>query len=224
MPKKLIAVLAIAVLVLNACVPLSSPESTNSEAETEEERASIENVPEEPSKEELIQSLERGSGSDVTAMIGNTFYLLDVISGEAEEAYIYATRQFEAEELASLIAELSTPEEISDFQENRQILIYENHFVTVKEAEEEPGSSIIEVASDQFVENNYSPNYFSGFFTFLLLNRMLGTNNWQNRRMEQCRNNRCYGGYSTSRSYNTNGSSSQRGISGYRGGGPGTGK
>lgn len=223
MSKKLIVMLVITMMILNACVPLSYPQSTGSE-EMEEERASIKNVPEESSRDELIQSLETGSGGDITAMIGNTFYLLDVISGEADEAYIYATRQFKAEELASLISDLKVPEEISEFQDDRQILIYENHFVTIKRAEEEPDSTILEVASDQFVENNYSPNYFSGFFTFLILNRMLGTNNWQNRRMEQCRNSRCYGGYSTSRSYNTNGSSSQRGISGYRGGGPGTGK
>lgn len=223
MHKRLISILAVAMLLLNACVPASNPQTNGSE-QVEEERASIENVPEESSREELLRSLENGSGDDIAAMIGNSLYLLDVINGEAEEAYIYATKRFEAEELASIVAELKAPEEMSEFQENRQILIYDSHFVTFKEAEEDPTSTIVEVASDQFVENNYSPNYFGGFFTFLLLNRMLGTNNWHNRRMEQCRNTRCYGGYSNSRSYNSNGSSNQRGISGYRGGGPGTGK
>lgn len=223
MHTKLISLLAVVMLLLNACVPVSYPQSNGSE-EVEEERASIENVPEEASRDELMRSLERNSEDDVAAMIGNSLYLLDVINGEAEEAYIYATRRFEAAELASIVADLKEPVEMSDFQEDRQILIYDSHFVTFKQAEEDPDSTIIEVASDQFVENNYSPNYFGGFFTFLLLNRMLGTNNWQNRRMEQCRNTRCYGGYSNSRSYNPNGSSTQRGISGYRGGGPGTGK
>lgn len=217
MYRKSIIIFILFALFLNACAPMSYQELDGA---SETEPVTVENIPEEPSRQELTDSLERNSSDDIAAMLGNTFYLLDVVSGESEEAYVYATRQFSVQELANLVAELKVPEEISEFKENRQILVYDDHFVTFQQAEENEDITLIEVASDEFVENNYSPNYFNGFFTFLLLNRMIGSNNWSNNRMERCRNTQCYGGYSNSRSYNTN----NRGMSNYRGGGPGAGK
>ncbi|WP_077621214.1 DUF4247 domain-containing protein [Sediminibacillus massiliensis] len=218
MKKLLCAVILPLCLLLAACGQLNYSEINESSSEPS---VSVEDLPEEPAKSEVVSQLENSSGGNIEAIISNNFPMLDSVSGEDGTANIYGTKLFKREELVSLMTELFPPEEVSKVEDNQQILIYPDHFVTFKPSEENGDVLLIEVASDAFVRNNYSPNYLNSFFTFLILNRMLDSANWGQRRMEQCRNSNCYGGYTTQ---NRGGLNTNRGMSTFRGGGPGSGK
>ncbi|GAB2569762.1 DUF4247 domain-containing protein [Gracilibacillus alcaliphilus] len=175
------------------------------------------------SKQDIIDQLHTEGDADIAALISNNFPFVDTVTGEEAVANVYGTLQFEVEELAALLDEVKPATEVSDFKDGQQILIYQDQFVILKESEELPEAILIEVASEQFVKNNYSPNFLTTYFTIRMLDSLFGYN-WVNNRQNYCRNNDCYGGYSTTNSYQNDNSSKKRGINSFRGGGPGTGK
>lgn len=213
--KKTIGFLSLFILLtLSAC---SDPEP-----------ASVDEIPSESSQSEITNQLENASTSDVEILLSDAFYKLDTVVGDHEEANIYATRLFTIEEIVDTVSEVITPDEISEKKGSEQMLIYPNHFVTFKQSEEDAEVVLMEVATDTFVRNNYSPNYLNGFFTYVMINRMLSSNNWAQNRQSQCgTSGSCYGGYRTGTStfggsVSTNRAS--RGMSSVRGGGTSAGK
>ncbi|MGN8645790.1 DUF4247 domain-containing protein [Gracilibacillus sp. HCP3S3_G5_1] len=175
------------------------------------------------SKEQIIERLRSANNSNVEALIANHFPFVDSVVGEDTTANVYGTLQFEVEELADLIAEIQQPVEISEFIDGQQILAYSDLFIILKESEEIEDATFIEVASEQFVRQNYSPNFLTTYFTIRMLDSFFG-NNWVSNRRNYCSSNDCYGGYSTTRSYNKGGVTKNRGLGSFRGGGPSTGK
>ena len=193
----------------------------------ETEPASVDEIPSEPSQAELTDQLQSSTTYDVETLMSDNFYLLDTVVSDREEANIYATKQFTVEEIVDVVSETIPPDETSEKKDNQQILIYPNHFVTFKQSEEDAQVTLIEVATDTFVRNNYSPNYLNGFFTYLMLDRMLSTNNWGQNRQNQCTGGSCYGGYRTGTKTFGGGvttNRTNRGLSSIRGGGPSAGK
>ncbi|SFM08364.1 protein of unknown function [Gracilibacillus orientalis] len=175
------------------------------------------------SKDDIIDQLKTSNNSDVEALISDHFPFVDSVTGEDTNANVYGTLLFEVEELADLIAEIKKPDEISDFKDGQQILAYSDLFIIIKESEELDNATFIEVGSEQFVRNNYSPNFLTTYFTIRMLDGFFG-NNWVSNRRNYCGSNDCYGGYSTSRSYNKGGVTKNRGLGSFRGGGPSSGK
>jgi hypothetical protein len=187
--------------------------------------ASLSDIPDEPKKETVTSKFENSVGESIETLIDNNFYLLDVVSGERSgNANVYATRLYTVEELIELFKQTEGPDEISEKKNGQQIIIYDDVFITVKPSEEDSDVTLIEVADRTFVRENYSPNYLNTFFTFALLNSLFG-NNWSQSRMNTCQNGGCYGGYtSTYRDNNSGSGGVSRGNSSYRGGGPSAGK
>ncbi|QXE01342.1 DUF4247 domain-containing protein [Terribacillus sp. DMT04] len=187
--------------------------------------ASISDIPDEPEKETVTSKFENSAGESIETLIDNNFYLLDVVSGERSgNANVYATRLYTVEELIELFKQTEGPDEISEKKNGQQIIIYDDVFITVKPSEEDSDVTLIEVADRTFVRENYSPNYLNTFFTFALLNSLFG-NNWSQSRMNTCQNGGCYGGYTSANRTNDGGSGGvSRGNSNYRGGGPSAGK
>ncbi|WP_173915846.1 DUF4247 domain-containing protein [Halobacillus sp. Marseille-Q1614] len=180
-------------------------------------------LPDEPSKSEVLQQIRDSEAESIRDLIDDGFPLLDTVESDRGIAEIYMTQELTLKETADEIAGKLEPEEISERQDKKQVLIYPDDFVILQESDEEPGLILIELASDQFVRNNYSPSFFQGLLAYSLLNRMLGSNDWAQRRASNCEAGGCYGGYSMYGGYNSNSTGTLRGSSN-RGGGPGTGK
>ncbi|MBN9655361.1 DUF4247 domain-containing protein [Halobacillus sp. GSS1] len=181
-------------------------------------------LPSEPDRSEILNGLENSGTNDIESLIQNHFPLLDTVRSEQGISRIYMTKQLTLTEVSDSLTSAIPPEEISERQENKQALIYPDHFVILQESTEEPGVITIELASDDFVRNHYSPGFFSGLFLGSILNRSLGSNDWYERRRANCQQTgNCYGGYGMYGNYNSGGTTSMRGSSN-RGGGPGTGK
>lgn len=171
------------------------------------------------SKSEIIESVKNENLTNIEALISNHFPFVDSVVKDNSTSNIYGTDQFSVEELANLLAETVTPEEKSEYIDQQQILIYPDHFIVLKDSEEVPGATIIEVASDEFVRNHYSPNFLSTYFAIRILDDVLDVDDWAKKRRRACSSGDCYGGYSTYKRSTTN-----RGMSSVRGGGPSAGK
>ncbi|WP_407269019.1 DUF4247 domain-containing protein [Radiobacillus sp. PE A8.2] len=221
MPMKMLGLSIVLLLILSACGPSGF---TNSSGAFEDPGVSVDMIPDEPTKQELTENIQQTATNDIEAVIANNFELLDVVQGEDAIANVYATRQFSVSEIVSVISEAIEPDEISDLKNNQQILIYPNHFVTFKVSEEDADVVLMEVATEQFVRDNYSPSFLQTYFAFRLLDSVLGVPNWGSSRSNKCANGGCYGGYSTSKPYNQGSLNTNRGMSDYRGGGPSAGK
>lgn len=181
-------------------------------------------LPSEPSRSEILNTIEKSEARDIESLIQESFPLLDTVRSDQGISKIYMTKELSLTEVIDSLSEAVKPEEISERQENKQVLIYPDDFVIVQESTEEPGVITIELATDEFVRNNYSPGFFNGLFAGYLLNRMLGSNDWYDRRRSSCQQSgNCYGGYGMYGNYNSGGTTSMRGSTN-RGGGPGTGK
>ncbi|WP_181349847.1 DUF4247 domain-containing protein [Thalassobacillus sp. CUG 92003] len=183
--------------------------------------ATYEELPDEPDRSEILSSIEESDAASIDDLIEAEFPLLDTVKRDNQQAKIYMTRKLTLPEVIDELSGKITPEEVGERVDDKQVLIYDDHFVTVKESDEEPNLVLIELANDEFVRNHYSPGFFQGMFAYAMLNRMLNSNDWAERRRSSCRNNSgCYGGYTM---YGGQGTGSFRGSSN-RGGGPGSGK
>ncbi|UOQ50600.1 DUF4247 domain-containing protein [Gracilibacillus caseinilyticus] len=215
---------AIGLLFLCLLVGCGSNSSSNLSAFNESNDISEDDLKVEESKDEVLNQLQNNSNGNLEALISNHFPFVDSVTGEDTTANVYGTLLFEVEELADILSEIEQPDEKSDFIDGQLILMYSNdNFIILKESEEIPGATFIEVASEQFVRDNYSPNFLTTYFTIRMLDSVFG-NNWVTNRRSYCSSNDCYGGYSTSRSYNNGNLSTNRGMGTFRGGGPSSGK
>ncbi|WP_082233596.1 DUF4247 domain-containing protein [Halobacillus massiliensis] len=188
------------------------------------EAATYDELPEEPARNEVLERIRESEASSIRELIDVGFPLLDTVQSDRGIAEIYMTQELTVKEAADEIANKIEPDEQSEEQGGKQVLVYPNDFVILQESSEEPGLVLIELASDEFVRNNYSPGFFQGLLAYSLLNRALGSNDWAQRRADRCEGGGCYGGYTMyGGGYNSNPSGSLRGSSN-RGGGPGTGK
>ncbi|MCP3030570.1 DUF4247 domain-containing protein [Halobacillus sp. A1] len=182
-----------------------------------------EELPDEPSRSEVLAAIEDSEATSIRSVIRDSFPLLDTVETNDGDSEIYMTQELTLPETAEQLEKKIDPEDISDREEGKQVLFYPNEFVILQESDEEPGLVFIEVASDEFVRNNYSPSFFQGLVAYSLLNSMLGSNNWASQRESRCQaSGDCYGGYGMYGGSNS-GSGSFRG-SNNRGGGPGSGK
>ncbi|MBH0230147.1 DUF4247 domain-containing protein [Halobacillus yeomjeoni] len=181
-------------------------------------------LPDEPSRAEILKNVKDSKANSIEQLVQNNFPLLDTIRTDQGISRIYMTRELTLPEVAESLKGAIKPVEVSEQVESRQALIYPEHFVIIQESQEEPGLVTIELASDQFVKNNYSPGFFEGMLAYYILDEVLDVDDWFKKRKRSCqKTGDCYGGYGMYGSYNSGGSGSLRGSSN-RGGGPGSGK
>ncbi|KGX84476.1 hypothetical protein N783_14235 [Pontibacillus marinus BH030004 = DSM 16465] len=180
--------------------------------------------PEEPSKQTLMNRMENRSFQNAEDFVSSTFPLLDKVRGNQsnQEARIYVTQRFGVKELSNIVSEKFKPDRESDYNNGKKVLIYADTFITFKQSEQSSDVTLIEIASDRFVRNNYSPNFFNGLFALWVLDEVLDVDDWGKKRRKACLSGGCYGGYSSEK-YRSGSSGSFRGSSG-RGGGPSSGK
>ncbi|MCP3025442.1 DUF4247 domain-containing protein [Halobacillus sp. A5] len=183
-----------------------------------------EDLPSEPPRSEILESIEQSNTESVRVLLSNSFPQLDTVETDEGKSEIFMTKELTMPEVAEEIEGKIEPEEVSEREDGKQVLVYPDEFVILQESDEEPGLILIELSSDEFVRNNYSPSFFQGLLAYTLLNRMLGSNDWAERRESRCQSGGdCYGGYSMYGGSGSDSSGSFRGSSN-RGGGPGSGK
>ncbi|WP_244093875.1 DUF4247 domain-containing protein [Jeotgalibacillus sp. R-1-5s-1] len=160
--------------------------------------------------------------------ISTTYPLYDTISSASNTDQYASVYQAQGRDIASVSEELQnheTPEDLSEIRDGKQILVYDDLFVTLTESEENASDTMIEVAEEEFARDNYRPSFFEGYLLASLLNTRFGSG-WSTSRSQDCNlyPERCYGGYNSSGTYvGKNAIPTIRGSSN-RGGGIGSGK
>ncbi|MFD2926222.1 DUF4247 domain-containing protein [Halobacillus naozhouensis] len=183
-----------------------------------------EELPEEPSRNEIIDNINNTDTSSIEELIRKGFPLLDTVKTDRGISEIYMTQELTLPKVTELLKKNIPPEEVSERNDGKQVLVYPEHFVILQESDAEPGLVLIELSSDEFVRNHYSPSFFQGLLAYSLLNRMLDSDDWARKRASTCQSTgNCYGGYNKYGGYNSGKPGSFRGSSN-RGGGPGAGK
>ncbi len=198
------------------------PDSSNRGME-ENMEIMAEDIPEQSPKETILNNLKESPSNQIDAIIASNFPQVDVVMEDDSMAEIYATTQFQLNELSTLLTEKVQPNEVSEVVDDSQMFIYPDYFVTLKLSEADRDVLLIEVASETFVKRNYSPSFLSTYFTIRMLDSLFG-NNWSSRRSQECVNHGCYGGYTGGYYGGSMSGTPNRGNSTYRGGGPGAGK
>jgi uncharacterized membrane protein YgcG len=125
-------------------------------------------------------------------------------------------------DVATELINVQKPEQIGEEVDGRQVLVYDNEFIILTEDQDNPGSTLVEVAEDEFVRTHYNPGFFTGMFLGSLLSGRFGSN-WDRTQMSKCRQNNG-GCYSGGGSYGSFSSGAYGRGSVFRGGGPGSGK
>jgi hypothetical protein len=171
-----------------------------------------------------------GCSTNMTNFVSEQYPLRDVVKSSTNEndlARVYLAEGKSIDEVAKNLQSKKAPKEISQKQEGKQVLVYDDVFVTLTQSEENPNSTLVEVASYGFVRDNYHPSFFDGLLAFWFLNQLLDVDDWGKMQKKRCfdAGGNCYGGYNRSGG-NYKGPQTPPSFKGYpvRGGGPGTGK
>jgi hypothetical protein len=171
-------------------------------------------------------------GSSVDDVISDEYPLKDTVKSSTDPddaATVYIAKGKSIDQVAQALEDKMEPNRISNRQDNKQVLIYDDYFVTLTQSKDNPNNTDIEVASYTFVRDNYQPSFFNGLFSGLLLSRLFNVPDWGRRQAYRCQQsmNGCYGGYTRSGGHYkgpTTPPSFRGSLSGFRGGGPGAGK
>ncbi|MBP3040107.1 DUF4247 domain-containing protein [Bacillaceae bacterium Marseille-Q3522] len=178
---------------------------------------------------------EAGSGwifqESIYDYISSNYPLYDTVSSTTysdDYAEIYIAENQDIATVASDLQNHLDPSNMSELKEGRQIFIYDDQFVTLTQSTENPSNTLIEVASDEFVRDNYDPDFLEGFIVASVIDEIFDVD-WRSSRRDSCRKNPnyCYGGYGSSGSFigkNPVPPSVRSSSSSVRGGGTGSGK
>jgi hypothetical protein len=142
-----------------------------------------------------------------------------------DTAKIYIADQ-SMSEVAKTLKKAKSPNKITKAVDDKQVLVYDDYFVTLTPNKDDPSKTNIEVATYGFVRDNYQPSFFDGLLTYYMLDHLFGVNNWAYRQGSLCRSSHgCYRGYTLSGGHYKGPTSKPLFRSSpFRGGGPSAGK
>lgn len=117
-----------------------------------------------------------------------------------DAAKIYIAEGQSINDVSNYLKKQKEPKRASQKKDNKEVLVYDDYFVTMTESSQNPDNTEIEVADYAFVRDNYRPSFFEGLFAGYVLSNLFGVNNWAGRQSSRCASsiNGCYGGYGQS--------------------------
>ncbi|MCC2249847.1 DUF4247 domain-containing protein [Virgibacillus sp. AGTR] len=166
----------------------------------------------------------------IAEFIDTNYTFQDVVTSQessSDVSEIYIAENKSIDEVVTELQEYQEPNKVSEKTDQKQALVYDDLFIIITEDENDPDNSTVEIASQQFVRDNYNPNFFNGLFALWVLDEVLDVDDWAKKRKNKCKNtNDCYGGYISSGGFYKNSGNSSKSVrsSSVRGGGPGAGK
>ncbi|MGI2328157.1 DUF4247 domain-containing protein [Planococcus sp. YIM B11945] len=154
--------------------------------------------------------------------VEENYTFVDAVAGSSsnDRAMMYRSEQ-SLSDTATELSGVQEPEQIGEVVEGRQVLVYDDEFIILTEDPDNAGTTLVEVAGDEFVRNTYHPGFFTGMFVGSFLSNRFG-NTWVSTQGNRCSRGGCYSGggsYASFPSTSTYGRGSN-----FRGGGPGVGK
>ncbi|MGY4690883.1 DUF4247 domain-containing protein [Salibacterium sp. K-3] len=152
------------------------------------------------------------------------YELENVMEDEAgNESHVYRAENSTVPEAVETIREDSEPVEVSEEDEERMFLVYEDRTIQVMKDAEQPEDSLVEVSEQEFVENNYRPSMLETYAMFRIMSDLynMGSRNRDREYEGYVGTNGQYHRDPSTRGSNRSGSVTSTGT---RGGGSGFGK
>ena len=167
-------------------------------------------------------------GPSILDIIEDKYEIADTVrsSADPEEVAKIFIADKPLSEVAKTLEKAKRPERVSKVVNDKQVLVYDDYFVTLMPNKDDPNKTDIEVAPYDFVRDNYQPSFFDGLLTYYLLDQLLDTHDWRHRQGWRCQmTGGCYRGYNESGGhYKGPGSIPLFRSTPFRGGGPEEGK
>jgi hypothetical protein len=187
-------------------------------------------------KRQVLFILLMGIGGLLTAcgstsiqdVVRDRYTLIDSVRSTLNQddiSVIYEAEGQTLEEVRDSLRKVILPQKTSERVNDKIVMIFDDHFVTLTPSPENENNTYIEVATTGFVRENYTPSFFQGMFVMWLLDDILDVDDWGKRQKSRCIAGDCYKGYKQSGGRYKGPAAPPliRGSS-VRGGGPGTGK
>lgn len=89
--------------------------------------------------------------------------LVSVNGSGSETSYVYRAADQTVPEVASALADKRKPEQISEQNNERMFLVYNNEWYHLQQDPENPEDTLVEISSVEYVRNNYSPSFLETY-------------------------------------------------------------
>lgn len=100
-------------------------------------------------------------------------YPLESVSRDGKStSYIYRAENTTVPEAAKSIADKRKPKQTSEQSDERMFLVYDNELIQVQRDKDKPEDSIIEVASQEYVRQNYDRSFLEMYLQYKLLDTL----------------------------------------------------
>ncbi len=119
----------------------------------------------------LVVSLLSGCGSGSSKI---TYPLESVSRNGNSTSYVYRAAGQTVPAVAEQLADQRRPEQTSVEDPDRMFLVYNNELIQVQRDPAKPEDTLIEVDSQQYVQQNYNSSFLQGYLTASILQSLFG--------------------------------------------------
>lgn len=120
----------------------------------------------------FLVSLLSGCGEFGEVTMKETYPLESVNKDGSQTSYIYRAANKTVPEVARELAEQKKPRQISKEDAEHMFLVYSKEWIHVQRDEQNPDDTLIEVDSEEYVRQNYSPSFLEGYLVASLIGNM----------------------------------------------------
>ncbi|WP_322906161.1 DUF4247 domain-containing protein [Paenibacillus campi] len=121
----------------------------------------------------LVVSLLSGCGFGSNNKI--TYPLESVSRNGNSTSYVYRAANQTVPAVAEQLADQRKPQQISAQSQERMFLVYNDELIQVQRDPAKPADTLIEVDSQQYVQQNYSSSFLQGYLTASILHSLFGS-------------------------------------------------
>ncbi|CAM3699376.1 DUF4247 domain-containing protein [Cohnella lubricantis] len=104
-----------------------------------------------------------------TVNVEATYPLESVSKDGGQTSYVYRAAGVAVPEAAKELAEQQKPQQMSKEDPDHMFLVYSDQIIHVQKDEQNPADSLIEVDSEEYVRQNYSPSFLEGYLVAALV-------------------------------------------------------
>ncbi|WP_195570630.1 DUF4247 domain-containing protein [Paenibacillus sp. 1001270B_150601_E10] len=104
--------------------------------------------------------------------VAEQFPLESVTEDGNRTSYVYRAADTTVPDAAKLLSDKQRPEQISKEDPERMFLVYSNQIIQIQQDQEQPKDALIEVASKEYVKQNYDRSFLEMYLTYKIVDSM----------------------------------------------------
>lgn len=117
----------------------------------------------------LIVSILAGCAEGALTTVKESYPLESASGSGAERSYVYRAAGMSVPEVAEQLIEQRTPQQQSEVSTERMFLVYRDEIVHLQQDPQQPEDTLIEISTQEYVRQNYSPSFLEGYLLASLI-------------------------------------------------------